>query len=216
MVMERLDAALRHPDNQDQTQQFAIRQAKNMLKNAGVKDPGPRPILTVEKPIIDQHPPFSDSEMFIKTGMEKVKKGLTVEFARRTRSIVRDLPSELPIGSLVLWNDEIRKKEADFIRSRIKREDEKDRVFAFQSTLFDIRELPIAPERWTNFMEGLLEVERNSLSRVLRRLTGPKYGLQPKYTIALQEVYDLNNQKRGKERWGKIEHFTSIVFEPEI
>ena len=42
MVMERLDAAGRHPENQDPTKQFAIAQAKRFLRAAGVKDPGPK------------------------------------------------------------------------------------------------------------------------------------------------------------------------------
>ncbi len=42
MVMERLDAARSHPENQDPTKQFAIAQAKRLLKDAKVKDPGPK------------------------------------------------------------------------------------------------------------------------------------------------------------------------------
>ena len=42
MVMERLDAARSHPDNQDPTKQFAIAQAKCLLRDAKVKDPGPK------------------------------------------------------------------------------------------------------------------------------------------------------------------------------
>lgn len=42
MVMERLDAAGRHPENQDPTKQFAIKQAKHLLREAKVKDPGPK------------------------------------------------------------------------------------------------------------------------------------------------------------------------------
>ena len=42
MVMERLDAAGKHPENQDPTKQFAIAQAKRFLRAAGVKDPGPK------------------------------------------------------------------------------------------------------------------------------------------------------------------------------
>ncbi len=42
MVMERLDAAGRHPENQDPTKQFAIAQAKRVLRDAKVKDPGPK------------------------------------------------------------------------------------------------------------------------------------------------------------------------------
>ncbi len=44
MVMERLGAASRHPQNQDQTKQFAIQQAGNILRAAGVTDPGPKEI----------------------------------------------------------------------------------------------------------------------------------------------------------------------------
>lgn len=40
--MERLDAAGRHPENQDPTKQFAIKQAKRFLTEARVKDPGPK------------------------------------------------------------------------------------------------------------------------------------------------------------------------------
>ena len=40
--MERLDAAGKHPENQDPTKQFAIAQAKRFLRAAGVKDPGPK------------------------------------------------------------------------------------------------------------------------------------------------------------------------------
>ena len=43
MVMERLDAAGKHPENQDPTKQFAIAQAKRLLRDAKVKDPGPKP-----------------------------------------------------------------------------------------------------------------------------------------------------------------------------
>lgn len=42
MVMERLDAAGRHPDNQDPVRQFAIGQTKRLLHEAKVKDPGPK------------------------------------------------------------------------------------------------------------------------------------------------------------------------------
>ena len=42
MVMERLDAAGKHPENQDPTKQFAIQQAKSFLRDAKVKDPGPK------------------------------------------------------------------------------------------------------------------------------------------------------------------------------
>lgn len=42
MVMERLDAAGKHPENQDSTKQFAISAAKRLLRDAKVKDPGPR------------------------------------------------------------------------------------------------------------------------------------------------------------------------------
>lgn len=42
MVMERLDAAVKHPENQDPTKQFAIAQAKRLLRDAKVKDPGPK------------------------------------------------------------------------------------------------------------------------------------------------------------------------------
>lgn len=42
MVMERLDAASRLPENQDPTKQFAIKQAKRLLHAAKVKDPGPK------------------------------------------------------------------------------------------------------------------------------------------------------------------------------
>ena len=41
MVMERLDAAQRHPKNQDQNKQSAIERAKLALIEAGVIDPGP-------------------------------------------------------------------------------------------------------------------------------------------------------------------------------
>jgi len=40
MTMEALSRAERHPANQDTTKQFAIRQAREMLAAAGVKDPG--------------------------------------------------------------------------------------------------------------------------------------------------------------------------------
>lgn len=40
--MERLDAAGKHPENQDPTKQFAIAQAKRFLRDAKVKDPGPK------------------------------------------------------------------------------------------------------------------------------------------------------------------------------
>lgn len=42
MVMERLEAAGKLPENQDATKQFAIDQAKRFLRAAGVKDPGPK------------------------------------------------------------------------------------------------------------------------------------------------------------------------------
>lgn len=42
MVMERLDAAGKHPENQDSTKQFAISAAKRLLRDAKVKDPGPK------------------------------------------------------------------------------------------------------------------------------------------------------------------------------
>lgn len=41
MVMERLNAASRHPENGDPVKQFAISQATKLLVDAGVKDPGP-------------------------------------------------------------------------------------------------------------------------------------------------------------------------------
>ncbi|MCL5970422.1 MAG: hypothetical protein M1450_02905, partial [Patescibacteria group bacterium] len=41
MVMERLDAAGRHPDNQSAARRFAIVLAKRSLVLAGVRDPGP-------------------------------------------------------------------------------------------------------------------------------------------------------------------------------
>ena len=52
MVMERLDAAGRHPENQDPTKQFAIAQAKRLLRAAKVKDPGPKTdrLTTATKP----------------------------------------------------------------------------------------------------------------------------------------------------------------------
>lgn len=40
-MMERLGAALKHPENQDRIKQFAIVQAKNLLLSAEVRDPGP-------------------------------------------------------------------------------------------------------------------------------------------------------------------------------
>ena len=42
MVMERLDAAGKHPENQDPTKQFAISAAKRLLRDAKVEDPGPK------------------------------------------------------------------------------------------------------------------------------------------------------------------------------
>ena len=42
MVMERLDAAGRYPENQDPTKQFAIAAARRLLRDAKVKDPGPK------------------------------------------------------------------------------------------------------------------------------------------------------------------------------
>lgn len=42
MAIERLDAAKVHLENQDPVKQFAIRQAKELLVAAGVKDPGPK------------------------------------------------------------------------------------------------------------------------------------------------------------------------------
>ncbi len=42
MVMERLDAAGRHPENQTETRQFAIAQARSILRAAKIKDPGPK------------------------------------------------------------------------------------------------------------------------------------------------------------------------------
>lgn len=41
-MMERLDAAGKHPENQDSTKQFAISAAKHLLRGAKVKDPGPK------------------------------------------------------------------------------------------------------------------------------------------------------------------------------
>jgi S-methylmethionine-dependent homocysteine/selenocysteine methylase len=42
MVMERLTAARKHPENKDDTRQFAIEQARRMLIEARVVDPGPK------------------------------------------------------------------------------------------------------------------------------------------------------------------------------
>ena len=42
MVMERLGAAAKLTENQDPTKQFAIEQAKRFLRDAKVKDPGPK------------------------------------------------------------------------------------------------------------------------------------------------------------------------------
>lgn len=47
MVLERLDAAARHPENQEPEKQAAIEQARNLLIEAGVKDPGTGRIVSV-------------------------------------------------------------------------------------------------------------------------------------------------------------------------
>ena len=52
--MERLDAAGRHPENQDPTRQFAIKQAKSLLRAAKVKDPCPK---------VDRRPSATKSEI---------------------------------------------------------------------------------------------------------------------------------------------------------
>lgn len=54
MVMERLDAAARHDKNQDSIKQFAIREAKRLLRDAKVKDPGPKE--TVAKKAVKTQP----------------------------------------------------------------------------------------------------------------------------------------------------------------
>lgn len=52
MVMDRLKAASELPGNQDPTQQFAIKHARAMLVDAGVKDPGMPVITPVEKQVV--------------------------------------------------------------------------------------------------------------------------------------------------------------------
>jgi len=49
MVMNRLEAAGNLPENQTPVQQFAIKQARQILENAGVKDPGMPIVSPVEK-----------------------------------------------------------------------------------------------------------------------------------------------------------------------
>lgn len=56
MVMERLGAARRHPENQDPVRQKAIKTARQILKDFGVVDPGPKVVekrssTKIEKPI---------------------------------------------------------------------------------------------------------------------------------------------------------------------
>lgn len=58
MVMERLDATEGHPENQDPTKQFAIQQAKRLLVEAKVKDPGPKE----DKPSLTQEPSSEETK----------------------------------------------------------------------------------------------------------------------------------------------------------
>lgn len=73
MVMERLDAVARHSENQDPTKQFAIAEAKRLLRDAKVKDPGPRDQASkVDQPI--KAPTETPKSFEIPTVSEEVYK----------------------------------------------------------------------------------------------------------------------------------------------
>lgn len=87
MVMERLEAAQRHPENQDPVRQSAIKQAIRLLRQAEVKDPGPKQ---------ERLPPAQESSVLIR---ELTRIALDLECRRQARRYVElGFPRELGLS----------------------------------------------------------------------------------------------------------------------
>ncbi len=73
MVIERLDAAKRLPENEDPRKQLAIAQARDLLVSAGVRDPGPKPEISLESEMERQTAMYLEREFHKhkKIGMSK-------------------------------------------------------------------------------------------------------------------------------------------------
>lgn len=99
MVMERLDAAGRHPENQDPTKQFAISAAKRLLRDAKVKDPGPKE--PAQRNSSRQNETITSTELDLNAEWERqahryVGLGYYVELAMTAEDYLDSLPKFKP------------------------------------------------------------------------------------------------------------------------
>ena len=99
MVMERLDAAGKHPENQDPTKQFAIAQAKRLLRDAKVKDPGPKEQLAKKSSRTKETP--APTELNLETEWQRqafnyVEHGYHTELGLTEEAYLASLPKFEP------------------------------------------------------------------------------------------------------------------------
>lgn len=198
MVMERLEAARQHPDNQDALKQFAISHAKKLLRDAGVKDPGIKEKKPSEVLITD-----GDVETFVQPN----KDVLSPEFANKVRNIVLQLPPDLPLGALYHWDQN---KRLALISKKEHSTSGKPRF------VDDLKALPDAPTEWVSFMMSLDRTQKSSLSQALSNIMGGRLGrelvLSNPITINTPLVDVASTISGETKNWGKSQHFGNFVF----
>ncbi len=194
MVMERLDAAGKHPDNQEPIQQFAIKEAKRLLRSAGVVDPGPK----------DTKPPAGKVLPGVDSFIPQHGEVLNPEFAESVRGVLLRLPLDLPFGALRYWN-------------KAKRREEINRGYP-ERFVEVLKELSDAPDEWVTFMESLASAKRQQVavafSHVLRHSQYEiRRSVEPvNLGTPVADVAEKLSLSERKSEWGKSEYFVVAAF----
>ena len=185
-LMRLLDEAGELGDNEDPVRQFAIKEAKRLLRAAGVVDPGPKGSDSRNAKKL----PGPDS--FIPPQGEVLSPG----FAERVRDVVLQLPPDLPLGSLRHWN---KAKRRELINN------------AFRGRFADnLRQLPEAPGEWVAFMESLNPVEKQGVAMAFSRVMEIESGQRIDLKTPIEFVAEKLNS--SDKKWGKSEHFVAAAF----
>ena len=188
MVMERLEAARKHPDNQSNLKQFAIGQARKMLRSAGVIDPGPKE----QKDITHLH--FThDSEP---SDQEKE------DFKNAARTAISQLPGDLPVGSLIYWNTYKRKHDIEYRQQST--------LESLRKSAEQLKQLPEAPLGWVEFCTAVSGSERGTLTRMLGFIARIN---EKRYLTRIDEVEESLIRYRNPEQWQKTDRLVHHVFQ---
>ena len=153
-----------------------------------------------------------DFQSQVDAAVEK-KRLLSVDFAKEVSAVVKELPENLPVGSLILWKSRVRKDAANLRKHFIKYPPYYVTASDAQKDLEIIDGLPETPKIWADFMENLGRTKWEQLTQAIRRTTDN--GARARATHLLLTVEDLGQlykDLKKKNAITKAEAFVALAF----